>query len=193
MTEIFAIGKILDERRSIGGGREYRVHWKGYSVEESTWEPEANVCFHSDAEEETALEEFEVEDILDRRLNDSGIEEFLIHWKGYSLEESTWEPETHLDDVLLREMRLRDSNQRKPARDKRKRNDESDELYEFDPEDERESSDEEVQPLPKRSKREQVRKRPQKKGSEGKDATKGNSPSIVPEGLQLLSPATEHR
>lgn len=135
MSEIFAIEKILDERRGKHGKKEYLIHLKGYSIERSTWEPEENLVLDSNAEDCSEAEEFEVEDILDRRLNDSGIQEFLIHWKGYSQEESTWEPESHLSKDVLRGFRLRESK-RKLARSKRKRNHEEDDISEFDPEDE---------------------------------------------------------
>lgn len=45
--------------------------------------------------------EYEVEDILDVRVsrrNRAGRREFLIKWKGYPLYESTWEPESHLEN-----------------------------------------------------------------------------------------------
>ena len=39
--------------------------------------------------------EYEVEDILDVRTYQEK-QEFWVHWKGYSIFESTWEPEEHL-------------------------------------------------------------------------------------------------
>ncbi len=40
-------------------------------------------------------QEFEVEQILAMRLNRNK-PEFLVKWKGYSVAESTWEPESNL-------------------------------------------------------------------------------------------------
>ena len=40
--------------------------------------------------------EYEVEDILDMRLTRGGQREFRVLWKGYSIFESTWEPEANL-------------------------------------------------------------------------------------------------
>jgi hypothetical protein len=40
---------------------------------------------------------FEVDAILDHRLTDSGYE-YLVHWKGYSKEEDSWEPAANFDD-----------------------------------------------------------------------------------------------
>ena len=41
---------------------------------------------------------YEVEDIIDKRIN-KGKPEYLIKWKGYSTNESTWEPLSHLKYV----------------------------------------------------------------------------------------------
>ena len=38
---------------------------------------------------------YEVENIIDKRIN-KGKPEYLIKWKGYSINESTWEPLSHL-------------------------------------------------------------------------------------------------
>ncbi|MBN3308024.1 CDYL protein, partial [Amia calva] len=37
-----------------------------------------------------------VERIVDKRKNKKGKTEYLVRWKGYSCEDDTWEPETHL-------------------------------------------------------------------------------------------------
>ena len=50
--------------------------------------------------------EYEVEDILDLRVTRRGRgarREFLVKWRGYSLFDSTWEPEgnlTHCTDIM---------------------------------------------------------------------------------------------
>ena len=43
---------------------------------------------------------YEVEEILDKRINKKGKEEYKIKWEGYSLEESSWEPISNLKNVL---------------------------------------------------------------------------------------------
>ena len=48
--ESFEVEKILAERRSKGQVQ-YEVHWKGYTVDETTWEPFENLV---DATEEVA-------------------------------------------------------------------------------------------------------------------------------------------
>lgn len=45
--------------------------------------------------------DYEVEDILEVRTNDSGTKEFLIKWKGYKKSDSTWEPEENLSCTNL--------------------------------------------------------------------------------------------
>ena len=42
--------------------------------------------------------EFEVEQILGQRLRGNKIVEFLVKWKGYGIEEATWEPEANLEN-----------------------------------------------------------------------------------------------
>ena len=55
---------------------------------------EANIpAFHPAADESG---EYEVEDILDHRSRGRGRTEYLVKWRGYSVFESTWEPEANL-------------------------------------------------------------------------------------------------
>lgn len=42
--DVYQAEQILDERKSqTASGKEYYIKWKGFSVEESTWEPEGNI------------------------------------------------------------------------------------------------------------------------------------------------------
>ena len=43
-------------------------------------------------------EEFEVETILDSRIYRKRLQ-YLVHWKGYSTTEATWEPATHVQNA----------------------------------------------------------------------------------------------
>jgi len=57
----------------------------------------------SGSEEE---QEYEVEAIIDYRSEDSDggdCREYLVKWKGYDVEESTWEPRAQLTDPLVKE------------------------------------------------------------------------------------------
>ena len=49
--------------------------------------------FHPAADESG---EYEVDDILDHRSRGRGRTEYLVKWRGYSVFESTWEPEANL-------------------------------------------------------------------------------------------------
>ena len=40
--DVFEVESIVDHRGE-GENREYKVHWKGYSSEEDTWEPVSNL------------------------------------------------------------------------------------------------------------------------------------------------------
>jgi len=39
---------------------------------------------------------YEIEQILDMRLNPKGKTEYLVKWKGWETEDNTWEPTKHL-------------------------------------------------------------------------------------------------
>jgi hypothetical protein len=54
-TDEWEVEAILDERQ-VGGQLEYRVHWKGYALDEATWESAANLT-HCKA----ALREYKAE------------------------------------------------------------------------------------------------------------------------------------
>ena len=44
-------------------------------------------------------EEYEVEDIIGKRLNQKGLTQYLIKWEGYPVDESTWEPAENLHKI----------------------------------------------------------------------------------------------
>jgi hypothetical protein len=44
---------------------------------------------------------YQVESIIDKRLNKKGKPEYKIKWKDYSFEECSWEPISHLKNVLF--------------------------------------------------------------------------------------------
>ena len=48
-------------------------------------------------ENEDNAQRFVVQGILDQRLGEQDAPEYLVKWRGYPVEQSTWEPESHLD------------------------------------------------------------------------------------------------
>ena len=43
---------------------------------------------------------YQVEEILDKRINEKGKPEYKIKWEGYSIDESSWEPLSNLKNVI---------------------------------------------------------------------------------------------
>ena len=91
----YVVENILD-KRTTSQSHDYLVKWKGYSEEESTWEPSESLdCFHLIRQFQT---NFEVDRIVDSRESSlkRDIEwsqvEYLVKWKGFEEKYNTWEP-----------------------------------------------------------------------------------------------------
>ena len=100
--------EAIQDRRVRKGKLEYLVLWRGYPASQATWEPEANlegtdadhkmgafVPEPASDDDETSEGEYEVELIRDRRVR-KGTVEYLVLWKGWAADESTWEPQDNL-------------------------------------------------------------------------------------------------
>jgi hypothetical protein len=67
--------------------------------------------------EDEAFEEFSVEAILGRRINDKGKTEYLVKWEGYAAEEASWEETTNLFcPELVREFEETDNPRKRRKR-----------------------------------------------------------------------------
>ena len=64
-------------------------------------------------EEETG--DYEVERIIDSRLQ-RGKLQYLVKWKNYPIEESTWEPENHLEKAKATITKFHKENPSAPRR-----------------------------------------------------------------------------
>lgn len=51
----------------------------------------------NDDDDEEREEIYEVDKIIDVYFKKNGHREFLVHWKGYSPNDNTWEPEEHMN------------------------------------------------------------------------------------------------
>ncbi|XP_002740612.1 chromobox protein homolog 3-like isoform X1 [Saccoglossus kowalevskii] len=66
--------------------------------------------------EEEEEEEYQVEKVVDKKVNKHGKIEYLLKWKGYSDAENTWEPKDNLDcpDLISEfETKLKDKETKK--------------------------------------------------------------------------------
>ena len=97
---------ILEHRVLDSNLLEVRVKWKGYSVEEATWEPASALVACTDVLEEYygGLVDFEPKQILGYRFeqkqtlgcckSEDSVLELLVLWKGFR--NPTWEPASAL-------------------------------------------------------------------------------------------------
>ncbi|EGT31715.1 hypothetical protein CAEBREN_00492 [Caenorhabditis brenneri] len=123
----FIVEKILD-KKTVKGKAFFLIKWDGYDESENSWEPEENLACPTLLEEFLIQEDrnhnvFEVKAILDKRTGELGDVEYLVHWKGCSENEATWEPKQN----LFCPKRIRQFEKRKAAT-KRKREDTGDEV-----------------------------------------------------------------
>jgi Chromo (CHRromatin Organisation MOdifier) domain len=71
---------------------------KGKPVKGKSPAKKAKVAVAVESEDDEESEaEYEVERIVDLNQKKGGKREFLVHWKGFSSREDTWEPEDNLN------------------------------------------------------------------------------------------------
>ncbi|XP_078258584.1 M-phase phosphoprotein 8 isoform X2 [Rhinoraja longicauda] len=76
----------------------------------------------SEQESEAEEDVYEVERIVDMKVSE-GQTLYRVHWKGYSSEDDTWEPEAHLEDCTeVLHVFKQKSKEKSPTRDNRKLN-----------------------------------------------------------------------
>ncbi|XP_072394665.1 chromobox protein homolog 1-like [Diabrotica undecimpunctata] len=65
------------------------------------------------------IEEYTVEKIIDSRINERGVKEYLLKWIGYDHKDNTWEPEGHLDcPSLIKEYEM--NKEKEKSKNKKK-------------------------------------------------------------------------
>ena len=95
--EEYKVEKICDMKLHKNGKTEFLIKWKGWT--KPTWEPKENCnCpeliknFEKQLLKDTIVDdEYKVEKVCDKRVDEDGKIEYLLKWKGWT--EPTWEPQ----------------------------------------------------------------------------------------------------
>lgn len=120
--DVFNVEKIIDHRR-LNGTTYYRIRWENYGPRDDSWQAKELVnCndlvkkYHEELEETIfkreeakakakaeakGTNEYEVESIVDKKVDKKGKTKYLIHWKGWESSDDTWEPEESLHCLEL--------------------------------------------------------------------------------------------
>lgn len=99
--------KEILESRIRRGQWEFLVRWEGLTSDDDTWEKRENLLpweslinqFIRQHPEPTELAKYEGEEIIASRENNGT--EYLIKWKGFTEDQSSWLPETELRNTRL--------------------------------------------------------------------------------------------
>ncbi|OCT96117.1 M-phase phosphoprotein 8 [Xenopus laevis] len=148
-----------------------------------------------ESEQEDEEDVFEVESILDSKIEGSEVL-YRVRWKGYDSDGDTWEPEAHLDDCkeVLLEFRRKQAENQKPVKNEMPKLSPSD-LFEADSGDEqsvqkadsppkkkkksREEEDEDLTPEEMKKKKSKSGKCKEKSKAEA-ELSDGSSPDLKP-------------
>lgn len=97
-------GQPSKKRKASGGGKKATNGKKRRSSVEEESDDDDSVPF---ADESNDDEEYEVEKIVQMRYKKDGSREFLVHWKRWSKDYDTWEPESNLScpDIIEKFMK----------------------------------------------------------------------------------------
>ena len=94
--------KAVHDECIIDGVLKCKVEWVG--KEEQTWEPSHRIRHTGpykdfqkslNSQSDISSIEYKVEDIISRRFH-NGVNQYLVLWKDYPIDQCTWEPEEHL-------------------------------------------------------------------------------------------------
>lgn len=98
------------KRKAGGGGKKANGKKSRSSISEEESEGDDDVPL---ADESNSEEEYEVEKIVQMRYKRDGGREFLVHWKRWSKDYDTWEPEENLSCPDLIEKFMKHVNDNK--------------------------------------------------------------------------------
>lgn len=116
--EEYEVEDIVDHKIARGK-TSFLIRWKNYDASGDTWEPESSLScpeiiaryreeHMKDVEvkpkrdrstkpkQDKSEKEYEVQLIYDEKIED-GVKHYLVRWKGYKMDDDTWEPEHSLN------------------------------------------------------------------------------------------------
>ena len=135
---LWAVERIVDVKRDLKTRKtKYLIKWEGWPSRCNTWEPAENLgdsieeipyistiseptVSHSEKESKVRCKDssnqslkrsqklWEIEDIIDEKVNDDGELLYLIKWKNWAKKHNTWEPRSnlHTNDISALKIRL---------------------------------------------------------------------------------------
>ncbi|KAG4071257.1 hypothetical protein HA402_003961 [Bradysia odoriphaga] len=116
--EEYEVEDIVDHK-IVRGKTSFLIRWKNYDASGDTWEPESSLScpeiiarYRDEHMKDVAVKpkkekstkpkkdksekEYEVQLIYDEKMVD-GVKHYLVRWKGYKMDDDTWEPENSLN------------------------------------------------------------------------------------------------
>ncbi|KAJ6634776.1 Chromobox protein like 3 [Pseudolycoriella hygida] len=135
--EEYEVEDIVDHK-IVRGKTSFLIRWKNYDSSGDTWEPESSlscpeiIAAYREAnmkdvpqkakkepkpKKDKSEKEYHVSLISDEKIED-GVKYYLVRWRGYTMEDDTWEPESSLNcpELISKFQELRKNKRTNSAR-----------------------------------------------------------------------------